>query len=265
MLSSLGDSFALCNDNSKQAEELIDAATQMKNAGWVFSGAAQGINNAGWNAVGRLQDQADKMEAARKSSEANSQKSLDAAIGQFRQEERAWVGVQSVTCGNCPKAGGRGETLDINGTKILIMNTGRTPALHVDVEIATAYMKLKDPIPDVATEMKNAEKRQPLIISSVNPDDREIAKLLFNLEQQEFTLSPNVPLPMALGIVPIYSLGPTDFGVNRPIWYVIGRITYFDAMSKTAHHTTFCALVNDQFPVDRPVEFHFCQTGNSMD
>lgn len=49
----------IAGDNSKQTQELIGAATQMKNAGWVFSGAAQGINNAGWNAVGKLNAQAE--------------------------------------------------------------------------------------------------------------------------------------------------------------------------------------------------------------
>jgi hypothetical protein len=78
------------------AGSLKDSAGQIKDAGWVFSGAAQGINNAGWNAVARLQDQANKMEAARRSSEGNSKLSLDAAIRQSHLDERGWLGFVNV-------------------------------------------------------------------------------------------------------------------------------------------------------------------------
>src|SRR5450631_908666 len=44
-------------DNSQQAQQLIDAANQIKRAGWTFSGAAMGTNNAVWGAVGKLGEQ----------------------------------------------------------------------------------------------------------------------------------------------------------------------------------------------------------------
>jgi hypothetical protein len=49
----------IATDNSQQTQELINAANQMKNASWTFSGAAQGINIAVWNAVTQLGIQAD--------------------------------------------------------------------------------------------------------------------------------------------------------------------------------------------------------------
>lgn len=47
--------------SAKQVQTIIDAANEIKSAAWTFSGAAQGINNAGWSAVGKLQEQADQI------------------------------------------------------------------------------------------------------------------------------------------------------------------------------------------------------------
>jgi hypothetical protein len=60
----------IATDNSKQAQELINAATQIKNAGWTFSGAAIGINNVGWNGVGKLQDQVNQLRVSMQQSQA---------------------------------------------------------------------------------------------------------------------------------------------------------------------------------------------------
>jgi hypothetical protein len=43
---------------SRQVDRIISAANEIKSAAWVFSGAAQGINNATWQAVGQLGAQA---------------------------------------------------------------------------------------------------------------------------------------------------------------------------------------------------------------
>jgi len=52
----------ISRDSSHQTDKLIDTANQIKNAGWVFSGAAQGTNNAVWGAVGKLNLQAGELE-----------------------------------------------------------------------------------------------------------------------------------------------------------------------------------------------------------
>jgi hypothetical protein len=79
---------------SKQVDKIIataggieEAANQIKQAGWVFSGAAMGINNAGWNAVGRLQEQADQVK--RSANAANS--SAATAKEAFHISERAFI------------------------------------------------------------------------------------------------------------------------------------------------------------------------------
>jgi len=75
------------------AGSIKDSAGEIKNAGWVFSGAAQGINNAGWNAVGRLQDQANQVGRSANAAE----NAVRVTQEQMRLDERAWVGFTDAT------------------------------------------------------------------------------------------------------------------------------------------------------------------------
>jgi hypothetical protein len=226
-----------------------------------FADSARKINGGIDDAVRKLQTQADNTELARESSDTSAHDALKSAIDNFHQEQRAWVGIQSIVCVHCPKQGGGNEPVDINESRILIINTGRTPALHVKAEIIPERRTLRDPIPEFATVRKTyvpLEMKAP-------PEDQSIAQALYDLGKSETTLSPNLPFQVPLDAVPVWGTGPSDIGLNRPIWYILGDISYSDVYSPVVHHTTFCVLINNQFPVTEPVEFHFCQTGNSAD
>lgn len=67
-------------DNTQQTQKLLDSANQIKNAGWVFSGAAIGINNANWGAVGKLQAQVDQV-----------RRSADASREALHISQRAYI------------------------------------------------------------------------------------------------------------------------------------------------------------------------------
>ncbi len=109
---------------SAQADKLITAANKNAAAAEKFRVAAEGINNGVGDAVIKLQAQADKMDAARQSSETNSQKALDATIDSFHRDQRAWVSVEPAT--GIPNDSTYKITIPIN-------NTGRTPAESVMV------------------------------------------------------------------------------------------------------------------------------------
>jgi hypothetical protein len=105
------------------AESIRDSSDQIKSAGYMFSGAAIGINNAGWNAFGQLKLQEQQMEAARKSTDTDAQKSLEATKEQMRLDQRAWLGAGDY-------AYTVAESSPIESVAN-VTNTGKTPALHV--------------------------------------------------------------------------------------------------------------------------------------
>jgi hypothetical protein len=121
---------------SKQVDKIIvaangikDAASQIQQAAYNFSGAAVGINNAGWNAFGQLKLQEQQMEAARTSSDTEARRSLDTTIENFREEQRAWVGV----CGMQVEQLEKGKPLKI---LFRFCNSGKTPAYKVSERVA---------------------------------------------------------------------------------------------------------------------------------
>jgi hypothetical protein len=80
-------------DNAAQTQRLIDAANRMDHAADSFSQSASGINSGVSDAVAKLQSQADKLDASRRSADKNSAASLHATIDSFHREERAWIGI----------------------------------------------------------------------------------------------------------------------------------------------------------------------------
>jgi hypothetical protein len=113
----------ISSDNTQQTQKLIDAATQIKNAGWTFSGAAQGINNAGWNAVGKLKLQADQTSRSATAAED----AVKATQTQMRLDQRAWIAAaEPVFVIN--------ETSPISAT-VSIRNVGKTPGAQVSSKL----------------------------------------------------------------------------------------------------------------------------------
>lgn len=89
---------------TQQTDQLITAAkysayaaNQNALASRNFAGSAEGINHEMRDAVGKLGLQAERIEAARQTSEDNSKSALDAAIRQSRLDQRGWVGFSNFT------------------------------------------------------------------------------------------------------------------------------------------------------------------------
>jgi hypothetical protein len=85
--------FESSQATSHQIQTIIDAANQIKSAAWTFSGAAQGINNAGWSAVTKLNDQATQLgnnvtQAGRLADDTEK------ANANMTASDRPWVGGQ---------------------------------------------------------------------------------------------------------------------------------------------------------------------------
>jgi hypothetical protein len=123
-----------------------DSSTQMKNAAWDFKGSAQGIDGNFGKAVTKLQVQAEEIDRARAASEQQSRKSLQAAIDNFHQEQRAWVGfsgfnVQPDPVNNMPLVKGHPE-MHMSVSVAALLNSGRTPARNVRAVVGLGF---KDP------------------------------------------------------------------------------------------------------------------------
>jgi hypothetical protein len=124
----LGTMRRISEDNAAQTQKLIEATDEMKSAGWTFSGAAIGINNAGWNAVGKLQEQANQVKRSATAAEDAVRTTQD----QMRLDQKAWLAIK-----------------DMNGPpsnpKATFTNTGHTPALEVEAHVSWQWTS--DPPP----------------------------------------------------------------------------------------------------------------------
>jgi hypothetical protein len=107
--------------STRQMGKIIDAANRIEDAADSFSGSASHINEGVSDAVIKLQDQATKMDAARKTTETESGRSLSAAIGNFHRDQRAWLSPEPVP--GTRKGGGP--------IQFPIKNGGKTPARNV--------------------------------------------------------------------------------------------------------------------------------------
>ncbi len=81
----------IANDSATQTQKLIDAASQMKDAGWQFKGSAQGIDGNLANAVGKLQGQVDQMKQSAKA----ASDSVGIAKEALQISERAYITIGS--------------------------------------------------------------------------------------------------------------------------------------------------------------------------
>lgn len=148
-LSAISQIVVSCNNSrstTRQVDRLIGSAEKIRIASEKFSSSAEGINQGIQSAVGKLQSQADKMDSARTSadkdasdalmaSQADSQKSLQASIDNFHQDQRAWLSVEPAT--GIPNDSKFKITFPIS-------NSGRTPAKNVLVYFTGRILKPGD-------------------------------------------------------------------------------------------------------------------------
>jgi hypothetical protein len=162
--------------------------------------------------------------------EKDSQKSLQAVIDNFHQEQRAWIGVSSL--------GIVGGTLAKGNTVsaiVTISNIGRTPAQHCYMETGVNLLS-----PD-----------HPLVI------DFSLAK---GATHNWFTVPPG-DHPNATtdklkdtngGIAVLDDAEIAKLKSGDHLFYVYGRIFYEDVFN-AQHHTFFCGVMNSDLTT-----FHNC-------
>lgn len=208
-----------------------------------------------------------------------TKKTIDASIEQFCLEQRAWVGLESLNCSKCnlapvpnqlriPPSGNELKkygVLTVGAINAVATNSGKTPALHVVVQMAEANLKRSEPTPTMKGVERIAEDRlkSALTVPKGLPS-REAAEegniLSYIRKEQipaEGVLAPNASLNLSVGTASktrqvIWALNPDD----ETLTYALGVITYYDVWG-TKHQTTFC-FVNGPGG-----KFRFCPTGNT--
>ncbi len=126
------------NINAEAAKQIAEASKRNATAAESFSTSADQIKDKMASAVDQLHTQAERMEASRKSTEKASSDALQASIDNFRLDQRAWLGVQSIqvesegsgTIDNSlvGQARIRSLSIDLKGIHLVLKNTGKTPA-----------------------------------------------------------------------------------------------------------------------------------------
>jgi type II secretory pathway pseudopilin PulG len=236
----------ISRDSTQQTDKLIDAATQIKNAGWVFSGAAQGINNAGWSGVGELQTQAKKMDAARVAAEVQSVNALKTAIQNARSDQRAYL---VTTFDREDIKGCSAGTTYTFCSKIRYSNIGKTPAIAVK-----AYAELN--IDSPSGSENNVEAPLKNMVSRLKYDGLSGSVLGIATPATELAKDAG-----PVGAATCSSGG--SYHESRPCGHTIyGVIEYKDIFNQR-HETGFCAFFPDsEMDTNAPKS---CPYGNWFD
>jgi hypothetical protein len=194
-----------------------------------------------------------------------SKSALDASIKSSQLDQRAWIGLAEYLSVTSPQSGS-----SMNGVRIAIRNSGKTPAINLSVDSLRTFRPLDQPIGDydsLATQGRVARdeakrkfdadtiRRNPkmaAVIEKMNQEDRALER------RYEHPLAGQVIAPKVI----LTFLNPevTNLNPGTPVTYILGKITYNDVFAGTKQHTTkFCLMRSSG------TEFVSCQTGNSMD
>jgi hypothetical protein len=208
------------------ARKIAEASERNATAAEGFAASAGGIKTGIDGAVLKLQAQADKMEDARKSSERNSTNALQATIDNFHQDQRAWVGIESIDAFNLAPT---------DSFKIVFRtrNSGRTPALKMH-SLAILH------------SLPGSEKFAPDI--GATPGDAINSNSTDAPNGTGYIPTPSYPLTQK-------QIDAIKSGVFR--LYAYGRIDYTDIYGRP-HTTTFCRVI---LPSN---EAEGCETYNDM-
>jgi hypothetical protein len=268
-----------CSNNansSQQSERFLQSANRIDDAADSFSDSASKINGGIGQAVTKLQTQADKMDKARESSENNSTRALQSTIDNFRQEQRAWVGIGGIVCVDCTSKVGDMKRLDngipsatevfhVTQLKSTITNTGRTPAIQTVVSVAWKLLPKNAPTPTWdSVKADHDELRKQIREKMPGWVRREADESVAEAERNFFphtVIPPNDPRNLLLLDRTEWSKDRFQLPKEDQTIYVVGKITYYATGQRQQHLTTFC-LMN---PTWDPQGFGYCPTGNDME
>jgi len=145
-------------------------------------------------------------------------------------------------------------------------NSGKTPAVQMVVNSVWTDRKAADPVPDYDTveqEMSNQMRRAYEVPSWVPPEVASDISKTIEVAKRQTSPTPTVLPPGVARPLPIISSAKMGRNIGaqiieRKIFYVVGKITYYGTDRKAQYATSFC-LMNDF-----GANFRFCPTGNDM-
>ena len=206
-----------------------------------------------WSAIGNINWMARSMDWSQKvgkkameSSEQQSQKALQAAIDQFRLDQRAWVGVEDISCHTCEykrqSTARNGNpianvSLTIQGFKGKVINTGKTPAEDVHVQF-TLHLGTRPVFTSCTPETPSQNS-----MCQASFDDPSIVKEVMTEESTHnpffsFQLGPIAPgqsRPVIFAESEYFSQGLEGKDFDQMVaGYVQGKLTYTDIWNKLA-------------------------------
>jgi hypothetical protein len=256
------------------AQQMVSASERNAGAAEKFATNAGYINNGVGDAVNKLAAQAEQLEVSRKSSEGN-----------FRQDQRAWVGVTGFDPSLEPRHGtlvalGGGLSVDMSDrtpattVRVLIANTGKSPARHVTATVGFFWA------PNIYTPTDADGAWIERIISAKQLGRFKGVTQIAISPSKSSTLpyDPNlVPSPdidasylpsdvyigaLASGIPYRFSI-PEQFTISRATLVIYGQIEYTNRpISDQTLYTKFCYLATD---LSRSNSFSVCPIYNDME
>jgi|HubBroStandDraft_4_1064222.scaffolds.fasta_scaffold191614_1 hypothetical protein len=208
------DTHDLAVAAGKQAEKMKD-----------MSDAADKIRLAAEGMAAQEQRIADNAEKALNASSKQSGTALAATIRQFRDDQRAWVGLGVFTIEHF-------DNKEAFRLQLPWANSGKTPA--IDTQVAISYA-----ITDTYMKGPPEDYRFVFTAASAIPPQGTYATTMTNLAAPlEYDAIVN--------------------GTKR--FYVMGRFQYHDIYSRPAHTTSFCLVYS---AISKTLIF--CEQGNTMD
>lgn len=233
----LGITYTNNNSTTKQINSLIQAATQIQSAAWQFSGAAYGVNNAVWNAVGRLNDQATQL-----GYNVTQSKRLADETGTANQNtleaDRPWMG-------------GFIQVTDFDSGKkpsytIAFTDSGKRPA-RVDI----------------------SRSRESWYMSFPSDPDSEYKKYLVAHpeagESSTDIVVPGQPLLMTVQDDSVIdeTFWRTATTPNSPItFFIFAKVEYTDPRTNKHYWTHICQRFYPRFKTDKDPGFRNCKEYN---
>lgn len=140
-----------CNNRStsKQVDKIIASTNTQANAADEISGAAGDFTDNAYWMQEQMKDAADAIQDSVDTADRNMKTTIKNAQDAFRDEQRAWVGVQGTTLGE-----GFTETEPWRIT-VVFFNSGRTPARNVQTSIMfiTSPIPISGPSPDQVEQL----------------------------------------------------------------------------------------------------------------
>lgn len=174
-------------------------------------------------------------EQARLSSERASSKALDATIESFRQDQRAWIGIDSWVLDEFQV----GQPVRI---KVRIMNRGKTPAVDVEEGGTEGLVISNDHTPKQIADAIS----------------KELAKFVF---RPAAVISPSNGKELISDSKHVLEQGPMDALKNGiSYWYTVGEVKYEDVFHRR-QWMTYCLRISYENGSPRLL---YCETGNSV-